>query len=262
LNKQVSYIDAPRDAPFEPRLTLIARAAAAAGRENFVHSLRVERPLHLQRAPPESTMINETSFFRDFLPFELLRQSILPKLIELKREERRLTVWSASSSTGQEAYSLAITLCEYFPELADWDAKIIATDPSEASIEYARRGCYRRLEVNRGLPVRLLMKYFARAGEEWQISAKVRSMVEFRSTDLRASLRSLPQFDLVLLRNVLLYFPQHDRGRVLSGVYRMMHPHGALLLGDAEQADDSTDLFGEEFEAGCYYYRPKAGIKN
>jgi chemotaxis protein methyltransferase CheR len=244
LNEPANTIDPPRDPPLEH----------AAELENFAAMLRSKRPLP---RPAESSSNNETSFFRDFAPFELLRRSILPKLIELKRPQRTLTIWSAASSTGQEAYSLAMMLCEDFPELADWDVKIIATDISPSSHAYARAGRYRRLEVNRGLPARLLLKYFERDRDEWQISAKVRSMVDFQSANLRALMPSLPKFDLVLLRNVLLYFPPQDRGAVLTLVHGMMHPHGVLLLGNAEQAEDSTDLFGVEFDTGCYYYKPK-----
>lgn len=258
LNQSANYIDPSRNALFEARLTPLARMAGAMDLEAFVHTLRTTRPAQLHRAVAEAMMIHETSFFRDHTPFELLRKSVLPRLIALKSEERKLAIWSAASSTGQEAYSLAMMLCEHFPELAAWDVKIVATDISEHAREYARRGRYRRLEVNRGLPARLLLRYFERDGDEWEISEKVRSMVEFRPVNLCAPMPSLPRFDLVLLRNVLLYFPQQDRGCVLTDVYRMMHPHGALLMGNAEQAEDSTNLFGLEFEGDCYYYRPVA----
>lgn len=258
LDQSANFIDPSRNALFETRLTPMARLAGAADLESFVQMLRAKRPTHLQRAVAEAMMINETSFFRDFTPFELLRLSILPKIIERKREQRSLSIWSAASSTGQEAYSLAMMLCEHFREIADWDVKIIATDISQQSREYARRGRYRRLEVNRGLPARLLLKYFERDGDEWEISPKIRSMVDFRAANLCAPLPLLPKFDLVLLRNVLLYFPQQDRGCVLTDVYRTMHPEGALLLGNAEQAEDSTNLFGVEFDRDCYYYRPLA----
>ena len=257
LNQSANFIDPSRNALFEARLTPLARSSGENDLEGFVRMLREKRPAHLQRVVAEAMMINETSFFRDHTPFELLRRSVIPKLIEQNQTERKLTLWSAASSTGQEAYSLGMMLCEYFPQLAGWDVKIIATDISQQARDYGQRGRYRRLEGTRGLPARMLLRYFERDCDEWEISPRVRTMVEFRPVNLCAPLPLLPKFDLVLLRNVLLYFPQQDRSCVLTDVHRAMRPHGALLLGNAEQAEDSTDLFRVEFEQDCYYYRPR-----
>ncbi len=158
--------------------------------------------------------INETSFFRDVTPFEGLRTHVIPRLIEANAMQQKLRIWSAASSTGQEAYSIAMMIAEDFPELARWDVKIIGTDISRHVVDYARRGRYRRMEVNRGLPARLLVKYFQRDGEEWEVSPKIRAMCDFQVTNLCAPLPELPVFDLVMLRNVLLYFPQQDRSCV------------------------------------------------
>jgi len=256
LAQSANLIDPSRNALFETRLTPIARVAGAANLEGLVNILRVDRPAHLQRAVAEAMTINETSFFRDVKPFEALRLTVLPRLIEQRQDVRRLRIWSAASSTGQEAYSVAMTLVEYFPELARWDVKIIGTDISRNVVEYAKRARYRRLEVNRGLRARFLMKYFERDGEEWEVIPKVRSLCEFHVTNLCAPLPPLPQFDLVMLRNVLLYFPQQDRTCVFSDVYRQMQPKGYLVLGNAEQAEDSTNVFEAEFASECYFYRP------
>ena len=250
--QSVNLIDPSRNPRFEARL----RVAGAADIEGLVNVLRVDRPAHLQRAVAEAMTINETSFFRDVKPFEAIRANVLPELIARRRETRRLRIWSAASSTGQEAYSLAMLLVEHFPELAHWDVKIIGTDISRTVVEYAKRARYRRLEVNRGLRARLLMRYFKRDGEEWELCERVRSMCEFRVANLCAPLPPLPEFDLVLLRNVLLYFPQPDRTLVFSGVYQKMAANGYLVLGDAEQAEDSTDLFQAEFASDYYFYRP------
>jgi chemotaxis protein methyltransferase CheR len=258
LKLTANYIDPSRNALFETRLTPLARIAGAADLDAFVQHLRSAGD-PLRSAVGEAMMIHETSFFRDLMPFDLLRRKLLPELIERRRGEKKLRVWSAASSTGQEAYSLAMLLCESFPELEDWSVKIIGTDISSHVSDYAARGRFRRIEVNRGLPARMLVKYFKRDGEEWQIDPRVRKMVEFRVANLCAPLPALPVFDLVLLRNVLLYFPQQDRGCVLTDVYQRLRPDGALVLGNAEQAEDSTDLFQATVEAGCYYYRPVAG---
>ena len=259
LTQSANLIDPSRNALFETRLTPIAHLAGAANLEGLVDILRQDRPPHLHRAVAEAMTINETSFFRDVKPFDALRLNVLPRIIEQNRHLRTLRVWSAASSTGQEAYSLAMLLCEHFPELARWDVKIIGTDICRGVIDYAERGRFRRLEVNRGLPARLLVKYFERDGDEWQVAAKIRAMCHFQYANLCATLPALPVFDLVLLRNVLLYFPQQDRGCVFSDVYRQIDPQGYLLLGNAEQAEDSTNLFTAEFGTSCYYYRPIPG---
>jgi chemotaxis protein methyltransferase CheR len=186
----------------------------------------------------------------------MLRKVILPELIEQRMQSRRLRIWSAASSTGQEAYSLAMSLAEYFPELAHWDVKIVGTDISRHVVDYAQKGRYRRLEVNRGLPARMLLKYMMRDGEELEVSPRIRSMCEFRYANLCAPTPHLPEFDLVMLRNVLLYFSQHDRRTVFNEIYRKTVQGGYLIFGNAEQAEDSTNLFEVEFAANCYFYRP------
>lgn len=221
--------------------------------------LKVDRAPHLHRAIAEAMTVNETSFFRDLKPFEMLRERILPRLIEQRREERRLRIWSAASSTGQEAYSLAMLIAEHFPALAGWDVKIIGTDISRYVIGYAQQGRYRRLEVNRGLPARMLLKYLVRDGEEWKISPRIRAMCEFQYANLCEPLPKLPVFDLVMLRNVLLYFPAQDRSSLFTEVNRQMAPDGCLVLGNAEQAEDSSNLFEVEFASNSYCYRPVAG---
>jgi chemotaxis protein methyltransferase CheR len=258
MTQSANMIDPSRNALFETKLTPIAKMAGASNLEDFVHLLRSDRPAHLHRAVAEAMTINETSFFRDLKPFELLRESILPRLIESRRGERRLRIWSAASSTGQEAYSLAMMIADHLPEIASWDVKIIGTDISQQVVEYARRGRYRRLEVNRGLPARMLLKHMTRDGEEWEIHPRIRAMCEFQSANLCTSLPRLPVFDLVLLRNVLLYFSQEDRTTVFRDVHRQTASDGYLLLGNAEQAEESTDLFSVEFSSNSYFYRPVA----
>lgn len=259
LAQSANLIDPSRNALFDTRLTPIARLAGASNLGDFISILRAGRPAHLHRAVAEAMTVNETSFFRDLQPFEMLREVVIPNLMREKRRERRLRIWSAASSTGQEAYSLAMLLVENFPELEGWDVKIIGTDISRQVVDYAQRGRYRRLEVNRGLPARMLVKYLVRDGEEWEVCEPIRRMCEFQYANLCAPLLQLPEFDLVLLRNVLLYFSQHDRRTLFSDVHRRMTPTGYLLLGNAEQAEDSTNLFEVEFAANCYFYRPANG---
>ena len=259
LAQSANLIDPSRNTLFETRLTPLARTAGASDLQGLVNILRMDEPAQLHRAVAEAMTINETSFFRDVKPFDALRTHVLPRLMETNAVERRLRIWSAASSTGQEAYSLAMLIAEDFPELARWDVKIIGTDISRDVVNYARRGRYRRIEVNRGLRARLLVKYFTREDEEWEISPKIRAMCDFQLANLCAPLPMLPVFDLVLLRNVLLYFPQQDRSLVFSDVYRQMSPNGYLVLGNAEQAEDSTNLFQAEFGPDWYFYRPTPG---
>src|SRR5882757_7743964 len=259
LEQSANLIDPSRNALFDMRLTPIARLAGASNLRDFVNILKADKPAHLHRAVAEAMTVNETSFFRDIAPFEMLREVVFPQLIEQRMEERRLRIWSAASSTGQEAYSLAMSVAEYFPGLAHWDVKIIGTDISRHVVDYAQKGRYRRLEVNRGLPARMLLKYMVRDGEEWEVVPRIRSMCEFRYANLCAPMPQLPVFDLVLLRNVLLYFSLQDRRTLFSEIYRKSAPGGYLVLGTAEQAEDSTNLFDVEFAANCYFYRPVSG---
>jgi chemotaxis protein methyltransferase CheR len=256
MQQSSNLIDPSRNTLFETRLTPIARLSGAASLKDFVEMLKSGRPAHLHRAVAEAMTINETSFFRDITTFEMLREVILPHLIKQRMEARQLRIWSAASSTGQEAYSLAMSIAEYFPNIAHWDVKIIGTDISRQVVDYAQKGRYRRLEVNRGLPARMLLKYMMREGEEWEVVPRVRSLCEFRYANLCSPMPQLPMFDLVLLRNVLLYFCQHDRKAVFKELYQKMAPDGYLVLGNAEQAEDSTNLFEVEFGAHCYFYRP------
>lgn len=256
LAQSANLIDPSRNALFDTRLTQIARMAGAANLEDFVGLLKAGRPAHLRRAVAEAMTVNETSFFRDIQVFEMMRQVIVPRLMKERARERKLRIWSAASSTGQEGYSVAMMLTEHFPELAQWNVKVVGTDISRQVVEYARKGRYRRLEVNRGLPARMLLKYLVRDGEEWEVTEQIRSMCEFQYANLCEPMMHLPEFDLVLLRNVLLYFSPHDRGALFGDVHRKVAADGYLVLGNAEQAEDSTNLFEVEFGANCYFYRP------
>ena len=207
VEQSANRIDPSRNALFDTRLTPIARLSGAASLEDFVNMLKAGKPAHLHRAVAEAMTVNETSFFRDIGLFEMLRKVVFPELIERRMPGRQLRIWSAASSTGQEAYSMAMSVAEYFPDLAQWDTKIIGTDISRHVVDYAQRGRYRRIEVNRGLPARMLLKYMVRDGEEWEVAPRIRSMCEFRYANLCAPMPQLPVFDLVMLRNVLFRSP-------------------------------------------------------
>ncbi len=261
--QSANVVDSSRKTLFESRLQPLVRVAGAGNLEGLVGLLRENRSAPLHRAVAEAMTINETSFFRDVKPFNVLRDEVLPQLIEQRSAERKLRIWSAASSTGQEAYSVAMLLAEHFPHLARWDIRIIGTDLSREVIEYAKRGRYRRLEVNRGLPARLLLKHFRRDEDEWEVSDGLKARCEFEVGNLCAPPTRTFLFDLILLRNVLLYFSQPDRTTVFREVHRRLSPGGFLILGNAEQAEDSTELFRAQFTKDCYFYRPvKEEVRN
>jgi chemotaxis protein methyltransferase CheR len=195
---------------------------------------------------------HETSFFRDVLPFEALRQEILPGLVA---RGGPLGVWSAACSTGQEPYSLALLLAEAFPQLGERDVRIVASDFSQASLSRAREGIYDQLEVNRGLPAAHLVRWFERQGLGWRARPELRRRVEFRRINLLEEWSGLPRFDLVLLRNVLVYFGEETRRRVLGRVRAQMAPGGVLLLGTAESTRGIDDGFEVLFLGKTTAYR-------
>jgi chemotaxis protein methyltransferase CheR len=255
-SRSANLISPSRNALFEGKLQPVVRSAGASSLEEFVSILRADQSPQLHRAVAEAMTINETSFFRDRKLFEILRETILPQLIEANQAQKTLRIWSAAASTGQEAYSVAMLIAEHFPKLEHWDIRILGTDISGQVIERAQRGRFRRLEVNRGLPARMLLKYLIREDDEWEIAPGLKARCEFRRLNLCDAMPATRGFDLVLLRNVLLYLSPCDRQLVFSGVHRQLKPRGYLMLGASEQAEDSTDLFRATFDNNFYFYRP------
>ena len=206
---------------------------------------------------------NETTFFRDVEPFELLRTELLPALIKTRQLSKRLSIWYAASSTGQEPYSVSMLIREHFPELASWTIDQVATDLSRPVLDRARAGAYSQLEVNRGLPVKLLVRYFDKRGLEWQLKDHIRSMVNFQELNLNGvwPWPCLPQFDIVFIRNVMIYFDVPDKQKILGRIYDRLRPDGYLFLGAAETTMNLDDRFTRlpVNRAGCYKpIRPKA----
>jgi chemotaxis protein methyltransferase CheR len=240
----------------ELRLQPLMQQTGAGTISAFAALLQVQPMGAMHRTVAELMTINETSFFRDINSFHALRNEILPHILEQNRHTRSLRIWSAASATGQEAYSLAMLLDESFPDIVQsWDIRILGTDYSNAVVRYAQNARYKRIEVNRGLPARLLVKYFQRHGEEWAIRPELQRLCEFRQMNLCAPLPPMPEFDLVLLRNVLIYFGPQDRTRLLTNIRQVMAPHATLMLGNAEQACGVEHLFDAAFVGGTYYYR-------
>jgi chemotaxis protein methyltransferase CheR len=180
----------------------------------------------------DSMTTNETLFFRDMQHYDALRMEVIPRLVEQRQGQRRMSFWSAASSTGQEAYSLAMMLIEM--GMADWNIQILGTDLSTQVLDRARAGRFHQIEVNRGLPVQYLVKYFTRVGLEWQLKDAVRRMVRFERFDLRQSMRSLGPFDVVFCRNVLIYFDAETKKRIMGEIRGTLFGGGYLLLGGSE----------------------------
>ena len=255
-----NVLDPSRDYLFETRLTKLLRNQGMSHLEELVRHLRVKKDPALERAIAEAMTINETSFFRDTRPFELLRTELLPKIIEARRSARTLRFWSAACSTGQEGYSLGMLLREHFPMLVGWNLRIEGTDLSNEVVERAQSGRYHRIEINRGLPARFIVRYFDHVGEDWTIKPEVRTLCNFRQANLCAPQlpfnRSTDGFDVIFLRNVMLYFSQETRKTLLAGIHRLLAPDGILFLGSSEQPADSS-LWTSALAGGTCYFKPR-----
>jgi len=255
-----NVLDPSRDYLFETRLTKILRNEGLADVEELVRLLKSRKNPILERAVAEAMTINETSFFRDGRPFELLRTELLPKLIEARRKERSLRFWSAACSTGQEAYSLAMLMTEHFPLLAGWNIKIEGTDICTDVVSKAQSGIYHRIEINRGLPARFVVRYFEHVGEDWTVKPEIKKMTNFRHANLCQS--PLPfsrvddRFDVIFLRNVMLYFSQDTRKTLLAGIHKVLAPDGVLFLGSSEQPADPS-IWNPLLAGGTCHFTPK-----
>jgi chemotaxis protein methyltransferase CheR len=229
---------------FESRLAPIVRQYGLGSINDLCVLLRAKRNVALAHQVVEAMTTNETYFFRDPAQYEAIRTVLLPRLKAEKRDTQRLRFWSAASSTGQEAYSLGMLLLEN--GLQDWNMQILGTDFSEKVVERARSGLYQQIEVNRGLPASLLVKYFRRSGLEWQLTEAVRRMVRFETIDLRKSMRSLGPFDLVFCRNVMIYFDNATKKSIVKEIHRTLFQGGWLLLGGAETAINLEERFDRQ----------------
>jgi chemotaxis protein methyltransferase CheR len=217
---------------FESRLAPIVKELGLASVNDLCVFLHKEHNAAVAQQVDEAMTTNETYFFRDPRQYEAIRTVLLPKLRQEQRGARGLRFWSAASSTGQEAYSLAMLLME--EGVADLHIEILGTDFCSKVVERARSGIYQQIEVNRGLPTSLLVKYFERSGLVWKLNETVRRMARFERIDLRNSMRSLGPFDLVFCRNVMIYFDEETKRKVLKEIHGTLYRGGWLLLGGTE----------------------------
>ncbi|KAA0685427.1 CheR family methyltransferase [Azospirillum brasilense] len=255
LLKQRSGLVLTRDKAYllESRLMPVARKWNMKGLEELASSVRTRKDEALLRDITEAMTTNESSFFRDQKPFDQFKQIVLPRLLEARSAKRSIRIWSAACSSGQEAYSLAMLLNDDAAKLAGWRIEIVGTDISAEMVERSKSGIYTQFEVQRGLPIQMLVKHFKQQGDKWQISQQLRQMASFREFNLLGDLSGLGQFDIVFCRNVLIYFDQPTKTKVLEAIARQMPQDGVLYLGGAETVLGITDRFKPvEGQRGLY----------
>lgn len=227
----------------ESRLLPVARRHGMSTLAELIGRLKAAATAPFAAEVVEAMTTNETFFFRDKVPFEHFRDTVMPALIAARAREKRIRIWCAAASTGQEPYSLAMALKGMGAVLAGYRVEILATDLSSDVLARAKSGIYSQFEVQRGLPIQLLVKYFTQVGENWQIAPEIRDMVQFRSLNLLNDFSPLGTFDVMFCRNVLIYFDQPTKTDVLNRLARQMPSDGYLLLGAAETVVGLTDAF-------------------
>jgi chemotaxis protein methyltransferase CheR len=244
LLKTRSGLDLSADKQYlvESRLLPLARRAGLPGISELVQKIKSGADA-LTADTVEAMTTNETFFFRDKLPFEHLREAILPALLPARANRRLLRIWCAASSTGQEPYSIAMCLKEFGAALAGWRIEILATDLSQGVLEKSKAGIFSQFEVQRGLPIQMLVKYFTQTGELWQLNADIRAMVQHRQLNLLQDFSHLGTFDLIFCRNVLIYFDQDTKAGIFARLAKALEADGALALGAAESVVGISDAF-------------------
>jgi chemotaxis protein methyltransferase CheR len=244
----------------ESRLAPLARAAGANDVSAYIDQLRRGPSRQVAQLLVEAMTTNETSWFRDGSPYELFETSLVPQLRTMRGSARQVRIWSAACSTGQEPYSLAILLRESLVR-EGWRTEIVATDIDEKVLAKARAGTYSQLEMNRGLPAAKLVQHFVRAGAGWRVSDELRAAVQFQRLNLAGPFPPMGQFDVVFLRNVLIYFSVETRRTILQQVRRMCRPDGYLVLGGAETTLGVDDQWERVVFGRATAYRPMSTLR-
>ena len=244
LLKDHSGLDLSADKQYliESRLLPLARKAGLAGLPELVQKMKGGSPAFIAQVV-EALTTNETFFFRDKIPFDHFRDTIMPEMLQARVARKTLRIWCAAGSTGQEPYSIAMCLKEMSAALTGWRVEILATDLSQEVLEKSRAGIYSQFEVQRGLPIQLLVKYFRQIGELWQINADIRAMVQHRPLNLLHDFSQLGHFDVIFCRNVLIYFDQDTKTNIFGRLARLIEPDGFLVLGAAETVVGLTEAF-------------------
>jgi chemotaxis protein methyltransferase CheR len=256
--KDHSGLDLSADKQYliESRLLPLSRKCGVPGISELVQTVKGGSSSIVTQVV-EAMTTNETFFFRDKVPFDHFRDSIVPELLKARAARKTIRIWCAAGSTGQEPYSLAMCLKEMSAQLAGWRVDIVATDLSREVLEKSKSGIYSQFEVQRGLPIQLLVKYFKQNGELWQISPDIRAMIQHRQLNLLHDFSQLGVFDVIFCRNVLIYFDQDTKINIFGRLAKTMEPDGFLVLGAAETVVGLTDVF-KPFPDKRGLYRPSA----
>lgn len=254
-------VEADKNYLVESRLSPLVRELKLASIDELLQQMKRDERGPLARRVVEAMTTNETSFFRDIHPWETLKNTILPELIKTRQTSRRLRIWCAAASTGQEPYTIAMVIREHFPELATWDIQILGTDLNAAVLERCRTGIYKQLEVNRGLPATMLVKYFDRQGVEWQVKPEIRKMLAFQELNLLDRWSMFAMNDVVFMRNVLIYFDTNVKRDILGRVRDKLAPDGFLVLGGAETTLNLDDQYAPLRAGQTVVYQPKSAQK-
>jgi len=241
----------------ESRIAPLAEQHGFSSIADFVAKLRVTPYAQMHQDLIESMTTNETSFFRDIHPFDAIRKDVLPGLIESRSKTRKLHIWSCACSSGQEPYSLAMLIRENFPQLSAWNVSITASDISEDILAKARSGCYGSIEINRGLPMMLMVKYFEKKGVNWQVKKPIHDMIRFRQMNLIGRWPMMPKADIIMLRNVMIYFDKESKQSILDQIRRILQPDGYLFLGSAETTFNLDDSFERKMFGRAVSFRLK-----
>jgi len=258
LLKDQSGLDLSADKQYliESRLLPLARKAGLAGIPELVAKMKGGSSSHIAQVV-EAMTTNETFFFRDKVPFDHFRDTIMPEVLKARAARKSVRIWCAAGSTGQEPYSLAMCLKEMSGQLAGWRTEIVATDLSNEVLEKSKAGIYSQFEVQRGLPIQMLVKYFKQSGETWQVNPELRAMVQHRQLNLLHDFSQLGTFDVIFCRNVLIYFDQDTKINIFNRLARSMEGDGFLVLGAAETVVGLTDTF-KPFPDKRGLYRPNS----
>ncbi len=256
LKERSGYVLSPdKHYLIDSRLTPVARQEGCATLAELVLKMKAPNAGPLLSRVTETMTINESFFFRDKIPFDRFKDTMLPAMMAARANTKRLRIWCSASSTGQEPYSLAMILKSMSEKLIGWQIDIVATDISRDVLDRAKAGIYSQFEVQRGLPIQMLMQFFQQVGEQWRVTEDIRKMVQFRQLNLLERFSMLGTFDIVFCRNVLIYFDQKTKTDVLERIAQQLAPEGFLVLGAAETVVGLSESFKPHHDKRGLYAR-------
>lgn len=259
LEHSAIVLEDGKDYLVEMRLLPLAQDQGFTTLDDLVSALRTKSFGHLHQLVVEAMTTNETSFFRDRHPFDTLKSTIIPEFLELRSSDQALDIWCMACSSGQEPYSILLTIQEHFRQLSGWKIRLLGSDISREMLDRTQHGTYSQLEVNRGLPAPLLVKHFARQGTHWQVKPEIRQMLELREINLAKPWPQVRPMDIIFLRNVLIYFDVATKKDILRRVARVLKPEGYLFMGGAETVSGLDDQFERVTHGRTVCYRLRSG---